>query len=268
MAKSTVVFLLLLLGVCGCFPSNTERNDDLKHLKLKVDKLLQENKDIKERLTVLERGMTSESSKNVDHSVDVSGGETTDVWNKKDQQPYVSVSRRKRATRRRVRQVLKQVPEESFQAVQQETANFKYNQPVVMDTVLFSKGTGYNPTSGVFTAPHSGTYLFSLNVFAGRETVMECGIFLNGRVMIRTSSQNRHNGGQDSYSFQQGSSSILLALVEGDEVAVKILYPDFGNVSLQGDSRNSFSGFLLRKHHNSYTVRNSAKVIPASTFFK
>ncbi|XP_046569003.1 uncharacterized protein LOC124277376 [Haliotis rubra] len=49
---------------------------------------------------------------------------------------------------------------EAFQAFVSSSLNVTSLHPVVYDSIIYDTGSGYNTTTGVFTAPVNGTYMF------------------------------------------------------------------------------------------------------------
>nr|XP_022286970.1 myosin-3-like [Crassostrea virginica] len=107
---------------------------------------------------------------------------------------------------------------------------------LVFPHVITNKGQGYSSSSGKFTAPKDGTYVFTLTVVSYLNTYLRLDIVHDGVSKVRTYSHN-------SASFQTGTNLVVLELDRGDAVWVQ---RDRG----QGYFTNSvplttFSGFIL-----------------------
>ncbi len=105
---------------------------------------------------------------------------------------------------------------------------------LVYDVVITNVGNGYNPSTGVFTAPTAGEYVFFVNVQSYNTLTIYVDIVLNGTIKVRTMAYTGE--------FTAGPNLAVLTLQKGDRVGVK-------HFSGQGYYINgpitTFSGFLL-----------------------
>lgn len=46
------------------------------------------------------------------------------------------------------------------------------SEPIVFEVAQINDGQGYNPTTGVFTAPHRGIYKFSMTIMAQMDSIV------------------------------------------------------------------------------------------------
>ncbi|XP_022289894.2 uncharacterized protein LOC111101622 [Crassostrea virginica] len=109
-----------------------------------------------------------------------------------------------------------------------------YGDILVFPHVITNKGQGYSSSSGKFTAPRDGTYVFTVTAVSWSSYYLHLDIAHNGVSKVRTYSQN---------SYQTGTNLVVLELDRGDAVWVK-------RHSGQGYYSGSvpittFSGFLL-----------------------
>lgn len=119
------------------------------------------------------------------------------------------------------------------------------NQNLPYEVITLNKGDGLNKTTGVFTAPNSGTYLFTFHgmlIAKGikSQTLMAL-IKLNGKTMTTV---------YNHYSFlshvaRTSGMAIILFLNVEDEVAVYI--ESDSETKTCSVMLTSFSGVLLRE---------------------
>jgi len=114
-------------------------------------------------------------------------------------------------------------------------------QTIVFDQVDTNLRGGYSGTTGVFTAPMAGTYVFSLTFVmyytSSYATYGELQVMKNNSMEIKVS--NYVNNFSDLGS---ASGTTVLVLSTGDRVYVR---DDRGNMYLEGERLTYFSGFLL-----------------------
>ncbi|KAK7487912.1 hypothetical protein BaRGS_00020813 [Batillaria attramentaria] len=108
------------------------------------------------------------------------------------------------------------------------------NSPIHFSTVAFNNGQAFNPTLGVFTAPYSGVYIFSFQLFPhfGGDTLID--FFKNGAIILRARVYDA------SYSTSEASTMVEHAQA-GDQYWLQInkggqVYSNF---------HSFFSGALL-----------------------
>ncbi|XP_026234363.1 complement C1q tumor necrosis factor-related protein 3 [Anabas testudineus] len=117
---------------------------------------------------------------------------------------------------------------------------FNTNVPVPFGNITLNDGRGYSPTLGVFTAPRSGVYVFSLTVYSSVEVAgrlyHKVQLIWNGRPTANVWENNRED------SEDNASQVVVLELHRGDQVYVELIsgrkickYPEF----------NIFSGYIL-----------------------
>lgn len=106
------------------------------------------------------------------------------------------------------------------------------------DSVMQNLGDGYKPVTGLFTAPVSGLYVFSLH-FMGSDTQQwtQLAITKNGYVMLDV---DYTEGNGDLHDQSSGLATTHLAA--GEQVWVKHYA---GGTSIRGGLFTTFSGFLV-----------------------
>lgn len=127
-----------------------------------------------------------------------------------------------------------------FTASVSSTSTIWNSGTLVFPVVITNVGNRYNPSTGVFTAPTAGIYVFFVNVHGYSSNDMLTDIVLNGVKQVRTLSENNPN-----YN-SAGPNLAVLTLQKEDTVWVKH-YAGDGYVD-NGHS-TTFSGFLLYSYH-------------------
>ena len=112
---------------------------------------------------------------------------------------------------------------------------------MIYDEVETNKGSGYDATTGIFTAPVEGTYVFIWQVVTQNSGIGYCDLDLykNGSrhlIMSRADSRGRVGGTSDA-----ASNSAVLTLNTGDTVGIRAGSCDY----VYGRPYTSFSGFKI-----------------------
>ena len=117
----------------------------------------------------------------------------------------------------------------------------------VGDTILFrevvqNEGKGYNKSTGIFTAPVTGTYLFTVQVCLFSSKLLSVSIVANGTAITAG------NFGDEDWNAICHSTDGLAFVQAEEEVKVLVTYASSSSVIYpdQKDTRWSFfSGVLL-----------------------
>lgn len=104
---------------------------------------------------------------------------------------------------------------------------------LVFPVVITNVGNGYNPSTGVFTAPTAGKYVFFVNVQSYNAQSIYADVVLNGVTKVRTMAY--------SDIYDAGPNLVVLTLQKGDSVWIKHHH----GIGYQGGPITTFSGFLL-----------------------
>lgn len=111
--------------------------------------------------------------------------------------------------------------------------------PISFESEFLNVGNAMNSTSGVFTAPRSGRYFFTVSgIKEEGPTGVFISLLLNGALTDRT---DLYNGVQYTYSLQS-----TLNMQKGDQVSLMITKGAFHNNSVM-NYVISFSGWSLEE---------------------
>lgn len=133
----------------------------------------------------------------------------------------------------------------SFQDPKQEVAftaavtslSTTWNSGTLMfNVVLTNVGNGYNPSTGVFTSPGEGTYVFYVSALEYLQQYLGLEIVLNNVPKVRLI-------GESAAAYQTGTNMVVLNLQKGDSVWVRH-HRGKGYYS-HSIPVTTFSGFLL-----------------------
>ena len=114
--------------------------------------------------------------------------------------------------------------------------NLATNGRVVFETVDLNKGNGYNVTTGVFTAPAAGLYVFDWTTLTQHGKHAYTSLVVNGK----SKSWNHCHDGV-SKTFLPCSKMAVESLKQGDRVWIGV----FGGQANMYQQYTSFSGFKL-----------------------
>jgi hypothetical protein len=118
-------------------------------------------------------------------------------------------------------------------------------QTIILNHIISNIGGGYNPTTGVFTAPISGTYGFFFSVQVPQEKALRIFLTLNDEIV------NEALAERSAALFNTGSNMAILVLRKNDRVCIKShqnLIHVTNSTSIHVPikySGNSFSGFFI-----------------------
>lgn len=115
--------------------------------------------------------------------------------------------------------------------------NLVDDSTIKFDQVVTNVGNGYNPKTGVFTCPISGTYVFTWSVGMFHPGYIYTYLIKNG------DSVSFANTSDDDYSSMTSQTSVL-ALNYGDVITVKVVSHSATPGLWYG--RTSFNGFILQ----------------------
>lgn len=105
---------------------------------------------------------------------------------------------------------------------------------IKFDAVWVNIGDGYNPDSGVFTAPKSGLYLISNTIRSYGDDDLQCSLWVNDESTVFSAGS----------STSSGTLTILMMIQKGDRICITS-FDDFKKV-IFGHDFSMFSAFLLQ----------------------
>lgn len=123
----------------------------------------------------------------------------------------------------------------AFSALLSDDSHVDAYEVIKFDTVWVNIGNGYDPDSGVFTAPKSGLYLISNTIRASGEDDQHCILWVNDESTI-------FSAGSSSSS---GTLNILMMIHKGDRICITSFA--YSKQKIYGDSFSMFSAFLIKK---------------------
>lgn len=126
----------------------------------------------------------------------------------------------------------------AFTAVADASINsLSRGQKLVFETPILNHGNGYHEQLGVFIAPETGIYIFSVTVMCQDGRWIESNLMQNGNVIARISATEQSG-------VDQGAVTVAISAVAADEVWVDVDWPESG-AKYYGGRYTLFSGFLL-----------------------
>lgn len=107
----------------------------------------------------------------------------------------------------------------SLQQVSHHIILFWNGDILVFPVVIYSEGTGYNPSTGIFTTPTAGTYIFFISVQSAHQKYIYLEIVLNGSSKVRAMAW--YDSGSSVSIYQTETKLVILHLQTGDIVWAK-----------------------------------------------
>lgn len=107
---------------------------------------------------------------------------------------------------------------------------------LIFDEIITNVGNGYNPSTGVFTSPISGTYVFYVTAVDYGAKFLAIDIVLNSVSKARAYCSH-------STTYQTGTNMVVLELQKGDSVWVR--YAGGKGYATDSVPLTTFSGYLI-----------------------
>ena len=108
---------------------------------------------------------------------------------------------------------------------------------VTFDDVRVNRGQGYNPSTGVFTAPRKGLYHFSCVIMAHSSHHVHYQLNKNDAVYI--------NGYSNKSGHATSTISDVIEMKKGDRVFIK--HRNSNSEEITGSHHSTFSGYFLQE---------------------
>ena len=106
---------------------------------------------------------------------------------------------------------------------------------VKFDNVILNRRGGYDPKTGIFTAPRTGLYQISVTIMSNAGKYVDVDIAKNDLVLLRLYGPAVHGSTQ--------TANPVLELKSGDKVCVR--KHSSGSQRVFGDKYSSFSGYYI-----------------------
>jgi len=141
------------------------------------------------------------------------------------------------AGQQRIRQAMAERPVAFLATLSSDLQHAGANQPIVFDRVVTNVGSAYNPHVGVFTAPVSGIYVFSVSLLNYQGHTTGYQLRKNNDFI-----SNIYLHAPDASHHESTSQTVVIQLTKGDDVTLRNMHVD---EVLRGDSYSTFAGFLV-----------------------
>ncbi|XP_071145337.1 complement C1q-like protein 3 [Mytilus edulis] len=124
----------------------------------------------------------------------------------------------------------------AFAAYRASSQSLSVNEVVKFDKVWTNNGNGYDPSSGVFTAPLAGLYHFAAVVMSTNGGNLYVRLFHNNDKITSTYTTDK--------GYKTGTFDIVLTLEKGDKVYIKSGH-NSQSIFSDADNYSTFSGNLI-----------------------
>ncbi|OWF53198.1 uncharacterized protein LOC110446666 [Mizuhopecten yessoensis] len=121
--------------------------------------------------------------------------------------------------------------------------NLRSQQAIIFDSSTLNIGLGYKEDSGIFVCPEAGIYYFTVTIMVFPQEKVETEMVINGDQVLLAYSAG-------TTGFNQGTSSTVVRLEDGDLVWVRILdNPALNtgvNIRVMGGGWSTFTGYKIK----------------------
>lgn len=126
----------------------------------------------------------------------------------------------------------------AFRATTLAKTTMKFGDIYTFTYTLFNDGGGYDSTNGIFTAPHSGHYLFGANICSAVNSSVHYAILQDNRIIATHSERGK--------TFSKCTSlSVIIKLMERNKVWIEPLYPYLDTIQEDYSHVCFFQGVML-----------------------
>lgn len=125
------------------------------------------------------------------------------------------------------------------------TQNVYNKDTIVYGEVFVNDHNGYSTSTGIFTCPVPGLYVFHFHAYnSNKDTIMWLDLLHNDRAMVSVSGYNSHT---------VGSQTVMLKLRQGDRVQIQSKESqEFTLFGLQEQIYSTFTGYILHPDVNQH----------------
>ena len=110
------------------------------------------------------------------------------------------------------------------------------SETLIFNSVILNVGNGYNPSTGVFTSPVAGTYIFYVTAVEYNKQYLMVDIVLNSVSKVKLV-------GDNEAVYQTGTNMVVLNLQKGDSVWVR--HSQGNGYYSHNVPITTFSGFMI-----------------------
>ncbi|XP_062611834.1 complement C1q-like protein 2 [Saccostrea cucullata] len=117
---------------------------------------------------------------------------------------------------------------------------------LVFTEEIYNHGDGYDFSSGIFTAPASGVYVFYVTLTSYEDSNIFVDIVVNGASKVRARANGRRESGDYDdfeYQYQTGTNLVVTSLDRGEKVWVE--YHSGRGYYSETVPVSTFSGFII-----------------------
>jgi len=146
------------------------------------------------------------------------------------------------AGQQRIRQAMIETPVAFFATLTSHISHAGQNQTIAFDRVVTNVGNAYNPHVGVFNAPVTGIYVFSVSLLSYPGHTTGYRLYKNDDFLSNIYLQTPGAG-----QYESTSQTAVLQLNKGDDVTLRNMKSD---EMLHGNNYSTFAGFLVWEDFN------------------
>ncbi|XP_052072337.1 collagen alpha-2(VIII) chain-like isoform X2 [Mytilus californianus] len=123
----------------------------------------------------------------------------------------------------------------AFTASMRTDSTLHSNEVIKFDQVWLNIGSGYNPTTGVFTVPRNGLYFVSSTVMSLHAQNLHCRLWKNNQITL----------GLFGFNYSSGTLHSAMPLKKGDIIYIK--HDARAGETILGRHYSMFSAYLINE---------------------